>query len=66
MFVAVGEGDENVPVEASIQRLRETKLDHFTIKIYPDGGHGIVDTKTNKLQEQYLDDLVDFIENVKQ
>jgi dipeptidyl aminopeptidase/acylaminoacyl peptidase len=66
VFIAMGEGDENVPVEASIQRLKENNLGHFTIKIYPDGGHGIVDNRTNTLNGQYLSDLENFIRSAQQ
>jgi dipeptidyl aminopeptidase/acylaminoacyl peptidase len=66
VFVALGEGDENVPVDASVQRLRDNDLDHFIIRIYPDGGHGIVDNETKKLNADYLNDLVEFIQEVQQ
>ena len=31
------------------------------IKVYPDGGHGITDPVTGKVQEDFLQDLVQFI-----
>jgi len=65
VFVALGGGDENVPVDASVQRLRKNNLDHFNTKIYPDGGHGIVDNQTNKLNADYLHDLVEFIQEAQ-
>ena len=65
VFFALGGNDENVPVDASIQRLRENNLNHFNMKIYPDGGHAIRDIQTNKVNEEYLNDLVNFIKEVK-
>jgi len=65
VFFALGGNDENVPVDASVQRLKENNLDHFTIKIYPDGGHAIRDVLTNRVDQEYLTDLVRFIKEVK-
>ena len=65
VFFALGGDDENVPVEASIRRLKENNLNHFAIKVYPDGGHAIRDIQTNKLNEEYLNDLVRFVEEAK-
>ena len=65
VFFALGGDDPNVPVEASIRRLQENNLDHFAIKVYPDGGHAIRDIQTNKVSEEYLNDLVRFIEEVE-
>jgi len=61
VFFAFGENDENVPVDASINRLKQNNLNHFDIKIYADGGHAIRDIQTNKVNEEYLNDLVEFI-----
>ena len=61
VFFAFGENDENVPVDASINRLKQNNLNHFDIKIYADGGHAIRDIQTNKVKEEYLNDLVEFI-----
>lgn len=62
VFIALGEGDTNVPIEQCINRLKENKLDSkFKIKIYPGGGHAIRDPKTDKVSTEYLNDLVDFI-----
>ena len=61
VFFALGENDENVPVDASISRLQENNLTHFTMRIYPDGGHAIRDNKTNRVSGDYLEDLVTFI-----
>lgn len=66
VFFAFGENDENVPVDASINRLKENNLNHFNVKIYADGGHAIRDIQTNKVNEEYLHDLVKFIKEVKQ
>ena len=65
VFFALGGGDENVPVEASIRRLKENDLNHFAIKVYPDGGHAIRDIQTNKVNEEYLNDLVKFVEEAE-
>lgn len=61
IFFAFGENDENVPVRASIRRLTENSLAHHKIQVYPDGGHGIVDSRTNSVSKTYLNDLVRFI-----
>jgi pimeloyl-ACP methyl ester carboxylesterase len=63
VFFAFGENDENVPVDASISRLKKNDLSHYKIKIYPNGGHGIVDNQINKVNEEYLYDLVKFIKD---
>lgn len=65
VFFALGGDDENVPVEASIRRLKENSLNHFSIKVYPDGGHAIRDIQTNRVNEEYLNDLVKFVEEAK-
>ncbi len=66
VFFALGGNDENIPVDASIHRLQENNLNHFTMKIYPNGGHAIRDIQTNKVNGEYLHDVVKFIEEVKQ
>lgn len=63
VFLAFGENDKNVPVELSIKRLKENNLDDFKVKVYPDGGHAIMDKKTQKVQDTFLSDLVEFIKN---
>ena len=60
VFFAFGENDQNVPVDASIKVLREN-LSIDLIKIYTDGGHAIRDKETNQVQDEFLDDLVEFI-----
>ena len=61
VFFAFGEGDGNVDVDESINRLRENKLTHFQVKVYPGGGHGIDDPQTHETNAEYLQDLVEFI-----
>lgn len=65
-FFAYGENDKNVPVDASIKRLKENGLNNFQVKIYPDGGHSIRDIQTNEVSDEYLDDLVRFIKEASQ
>ena len=60
VFFAFGENDENVPVDASIKVLREN-LNIDLVKTYPDGGHAIRDKETNRVQNEFPDDLVEFI-----
>jgi len=60
VFFAFGENDENVPVDKCVKVLREN-LNVDLIKVYPDGGHAIRDKKTNKVQDEFLEDLVEFI-----
>lgn len=62
VFAALGENDKNVPVEESVKRLRELNKD-ITIKVYPEGGHGILDSDTHKVRDDFLSDLTEFIEN---
>lgn len=64
VFFAYGENDPNVPVEASINRLKENDLSHFYIKTYPDGRHGIEDNQTHEVSSVYLHDLASFIKDV--
>jgi len=61
VFLAYGENDKNVPVNACIERLKENELDNFYIKTYPEGGHGIVDKEISEMSQKYLVDLVAFI-----
>jgi len=60
IFFAFGEGDANVPVRKSVAVLR-SHLEAPLLKIYPDGGHAISDRETNRVQAEFLDDLVEFI-----
>ncbi len=61
VFFAYGGNDKNVPVEACIHRLEENNLNDFKIKTYPQGGHAIRDVKTDKVSQEFLNDLVRFI-----
>jgi dipeptidyl aminopeptidase/acylaminoacyl peptidase len=61
VIFAFGENDENVPVDAAIDRLNENGLNLFYIKTYAKGGHAIRDIQTNKVNGEYLNDLVEFI-----
>jgi dipeptidyl aminopeptidase/acylaminoacyl peptidase len=60
VFFAFGENDKNVPVDTSIKILRDN-LSVDLIKVYPDGGHAIRDNETDQVQDEFLDDLVEFI-----
>jgi dipeptidyl aminopeptidase/acylaminoacyl peptidase len=60
VFFAFGENDENVPVDMSIKVLKEN-LDVDLIKVYPDGGHAIRAKENNRVNDEFLDDLVEFI-----
>ncbi len=66
VFVALGENDENVPVEASVNRIKENGLSGFMVKTYPDGGHAIRDSQTNEVSREFLSDLVRFIKAAEQ
>jgi len=59
-FAAFGGGDVNVPVAESIQRLQSLGKD-VKYEVYPEGGHGITDPNSGKVQIAYLNDLVTFI-----
>jgi len=63
VFFAFGENDPNVPVEESLEVLRANSI-AARIEVYPDGGHAIKSQETNRVQEEFLDDLVDFIDVV--
>ena len=64
-FAAFGGNDTNVPIEESVKRFRSLDKE-MLIKVYPDGGHGISDPNTGKLQDEFLNDLTEFIENAGQ
>ncbi|MBA3530847.1 MAG: dienelactone hydrolase family protein, partial [Ardenticatenales bacterium] len=61
VFMAFGENDKNVPVEESVRRIQALNQENMMIKIYPGGGHGIVDPTSRRVQEAFLKDLADFI-----
>jgi hypothetical protein len=44
--------------------LKENNLEHFKIKTYPDGGHGILDPETYTINQEFLNDLDDFIHEI--
>ena len=60
VFLAFGGGDPSVPVAASAERIESLDRD-WLVEVYPDGGHGISDPVTQRVQEAFLADLVDFI-----
>ena len=55
------EGPGPYPVAESRNRIRENKLDQFVVKVYPDGGHGILERTSGKVNPAFLDDLTRFI-----
>lgn len=63
-FAAFGGNDKNVPVEESVKLLRSLDKE-MLIKVYPDGGHGITDPSTGKVQAEFLNDLTEFIEHAR-
>ncbi len=65
VFMGYGSDDKNVPVDRCLERLKTNKLNKFLVKVYPQGGHGILNPETNKVSAEYLQDLVSFIENNK-
>ena len=60
VFAAFGTGDTNIPVGESIERFEALPFE-VLIGVYPDGGHGITDPVSGRIQQAYLDDLVSFI-----
>lgn len=64
-FMAFGENDRNVPVDESARRIAALGKPNITVKVYPDGRHGILTLDkvklTYRVQEQYLRDLTAFI-----
>lgn len=61
VFIAYGEDDTNCPVEQSMQRLEKEGLHHFLARVYPHGGHAILDEQQNVLSPKFLNDLRTFI-----
>jgi len=59
-FFAFGENDRNVPVEDSLEALRENSIEGL-IRVSPDGGHAIKDSLKGSVQREFLLDLVEFI-----
>ena len=64
VFIGYGENDKNVPIDACQKRLQDNALDHFKIKTYPQGGHGIINVDTKEMSKDYLDDLTKFINEI--
>ena len=64
VFYAFGQGDKYVPVDPSIERLKENGLNHFQVKTYPNGGHAILDIESNSVSKECLNDLVSFIKGI--
>lgn len=60
-FMAFGKNDRNVPVEESVIRIQALNKSNIIVRVYSEGGHGIKDSVTHRVQEEYLCDLVDFI-----
>lgn len=60
VFVALGAGDTNIPVEESASRFGALSND-VVVRIYPDGGHAISDPVTGRVQQAFLGDLVSFV-----
>ena len=61
VFIAYGENDTNCPVEESIKRMDEEGLDYYIVKVYPGGGHGILDPETGRVNPLFLSDMKKFI-----
>jgi pimeloyl-ACP methyl ester carboxylesterase len=67
ILILYGEHDETqkVPVRASVARLREALAGkdpgRWTIKVFPDAGHGLGDPKTNGLRKDFLECLATWI-----
>jgi uncharacterized protein len=61
VFIAYGENDKNVPIDNCLEILKQPDFNHYKTKVYPTGGHGIINPETQKLNEKYLEDLVNFI-----
>jgi len=64
VFVALGAGDKNVPIEESARRFSTLSGD-VLVRIYPDGGHAISDPDTGRVQQALLDDLVSFAQSAQ-
>ena len=62
VFIAYGGNDTNCPVEQSINKINEQELEYFITKVYPKGGHGILDMNTNKINSDFLLDMINFID----
>ena len=61
VLIAFGENDTNCPVKQSLQYIEQKGLQHFTVKVYPDGGHAIADPASSRVSADFLHDLQNFI-----
>ncbi len=61
VLIAFGKNDTNCPVKQSLQNIEQKSLQHFTVKVYPDGGHAIADPASNRVSADFLHDLQNFI-----
>jgi len=61
VFFAYGENDTMCPVKLSVQRIQEQQLRHELLKVYPSGGHGILDESGQHISQTFLGDLTQFI-----
>ena len=61
IFVAYGGGDTNVPVDASVARLR-AEAPEVEVHVYSNGGHPITDPLSGSIQPELLEDLMTFID----
>ena len=62
---AFGEGDNYVPVKASIERLEENGLNDFKTRVYPNGGHALIDIESSTVSLKCMNDLVTFIKGIR-
>jgi len=62
VFLAYGGGDTNCPVEKSVEIMKQINKSNFTYRIYPKGGHGILNPVTSRISDDFLEDLKEFIE----
>ena len=61
VFIGYGENDTNCPVNLSLERLRQTELKNLKLKIYPDGGHAVLNKSKTGLNEAFMKDLATFV-----
>lgn len=65
VLLIYGEQDQNVDVGRSLDRLGEAQVQRqnplFHIQVYPDIGHGLIDSDTRWIKISYLDYLVEWL-----
>jgi len=61
VLIAFGKNDTNCPVNQSLLNIEEHGLQHFTVKVYPNGDHAIADPVTGRVSTDFLHDLQNFI-----